>query len=292
MHIPLKTAIDLFNEYPGQNLSMAFLSTVRFQLPGTGQMLLRSGTRFTAETGNMLAQGGVDNVDMIYNEKLMSYLRKEFKDQYRLPYEQISFFQMDKTISAFKEINKKSMRQRKLISLSEIYKKEGSAITVLIEYGEEVDFAKWNNIKTKIDKKQRFDVKYDENGIIVFVDLRPEGENYLQRFYKNSDLVTSLVGRKTSDSIRISPDFIRETDVYTVDDPTVLLDEYIKKKARLILIGDTLSPDYKNALAKVKTYDKFARFMLAMNIDQRNLDSFLEQVKKSYCSDNFSIDDY
>ncbi|MCK5269014.1 MAG: hypothetical protein KAR07_12615, partial [Spirochaetes bacterium] len=233
-----------------------------------------------------------DNVDMIYNEKLMSYLRKEFKDQYRLPYEQISFFQMDKTISAFKEINKKSMRQRKLISLSEIYKKEGSAITVLIEYGEEVDFAKWNNIKTKIDKKQRFDVKYDENGIIVFVDLRPEGENYLQRFYKNSDLVTSLVGRKTSDSIRISPDFIRETDVYTVDDPTVLLDEYIKKKARLILIGDTLSPDYKNALAKVKTYDKFARFMLAMNIDQRNLDSFLEQVKKSYCSDNFSIDDY
>ncbi|MCK5268924.1 MAG: hypothetical protein KAR07_12160, partial [Spirochaetes bacterium] len=67
MHIPLKTAIDLFNEYPGQDLSMAFLSTVRFQLPGTGQMLLRSGTRFTAETGNMLVQGGVDNVDMIYN---------------------------------------------------------------------------------------------------------------------------------------------------------------------------------------------------------------------------------
>lgn len=292
MQVRVDEAIAVYEKYRDLHVPMIFLHDLRFSVPDSGPKIIKHSSPFNSQIGKILRSAGVEEVELIFNERMVAFLANLFPARYRQPFGQLTFFELDKILTAFREMNKKSQRQRGIICVNEVYRREGNMLSVLIEYGEQIEYEKWNDIKTKIDKKQKFDYRYSENGIIVFVDLRPEGDNYLQRFYRNSDLVTSLVGRRREETIRIAPDFNRELDVYTVDDPGKLLDVYIAKNARLIIVGDTLSQEYKNALAKVKTYDRFARFMLATNIDQRNLSEFLSLVHKSYVSDNFSIDDF
>ena len=289
MQLRIQDALGVFSAFGPQNVPLVFLNDVA---AGATGLRFPRGTRFDRQVAEALESGGVPEADFLYTEKLAVALRRLFPDRFRLPFATLSFIEMDKYMQALPVINKKSRRERRIVSCMELYRRNGPLIEVLLEYEQVITPEIWNGLKTRLDKKQRFDIRFSEAGIIVFVDLRPESENYLQRFYRNSDLVTSLVGHRSDEHVHIAPDFNGELDVFTVDDPDKLLDTYISRNARLIIIGDTLSEDYKKALASVKQYDPFARFMMATNIDQGHLDSFLLQVKKSYLANNFNIDDF
>ncbi|MFW5890929.1 MAG: hypothetical protein ACOCUI_01795, partial [bacterium] len=195
---------------------------------------------------------------------------------------------IDKILNEYKEVNKRSKRKRYLISCTEQYVRDKfGRINPVLKFGENLTYERWQEVKTKIDKKKPLYYRLSENGIIVFVDLRPGGEDYLKRFYKNSDLVTSLVGRKSTDKIVIAPDFIGSTDVISVDDPEKLLPEYSNGQWKLIIVGDTLSKDYAEALQMVKNYDRYVRFMMATNIDLTKKEEFIRRVRDAYNSNNW-----
>jgi len=292
MQVRIQDALGVFSRFGPQNVPLVFLTDVRLRGDGGAVKRFPRGTRFDNEVAEVLQQLNISEVDFLYTEKLSLALRRLYPERYRAPFATLSFVELDKSLHALQAINRKSNRRREIVSGMELYRRNEKKLEVLLEYGQTISAAFWNDLKTRVEKKQRFDIRFSESGIIVFVDLRPEGGNYLQRFYRNSDLVTSLVGQRSDEHVRIAPDFNGELDVFAVDDPDKLLDTYINRNARLIIIGDELSEDYKVALAKVKGYDPFARFMLATNIDQGHLDSFLIQVKKSYVANNFNIDDF
>lgn len=292
MHLLVVDALAVLTRFGAQALPLVFLND--HKLTGAEGQIVRypRGTRFDAEVAEAFRKSGLSEADFVYTEKLHQALATTLPERYRFPFASLSFVELDKTITALVQINRKSGRVRTVLSQMELYRRNGNNIEVLLGFGEEITAARWNALKAVVDKRQRFDIRYSECGIIVFVDLRPQGENFLQRFYRNSDLVTSLVGHRHDERVKIAPDFVRELDVFTVDDPGKLLDVYQEKNARLIIIGDALSDDYKTALARVKHHDPFARFLMATNIDQGHLDAFLLQVRKTYLADNYNIDDY
>ncbi|HBE04041.1 MAG TPA: hypothetical protein DC049_16435 [Spirochaetia bacterium] len=186
------------------------------------------------------------------------------------------------------EINKTSGRKRTVFHCGELYKNaEEGNYNIQLAWNEEITAEKWNSLKRTIPRTSRIAYRFNEYKIIILVDLRPAGDDYIKRFYKNSDLVTTLVNRKKGSNIRISPDFNRLTDVVTVEDPSRLLAVYQESCARLVIVGDALSEIYQKALAEVKRYDRYARFMLAVNIDQAKIDYFLSQIKLNYHRNNW-----
>ncbi len=291
MLVAVAEAVTVFDKYHATGLRMKIIVPLRYNASNSESKLVKYGDEFSSALGQELLDAKVESIELRYDTKLVVALIKTFPVKYRRPYGKIDFFKMDKVLQVLKKINRKSQRQRHVILLNELYAGDNDR-EILFESGEKLTYDKWNSIKPKIDKKETFFYRYKECGIIVFVDLRPGGENFLNRFYKNSDLVTSLVGHRHDDNVSISSDFIREYDVFTVDEPEKLLEVYKESNARLIIVGDVLSDEYKKALFSVKGYDTYARFMLATNIDQKNREQFLVQVAKSYHADNYNLDDY
>ncbi len=288
MNITVDEAYAISQRYP--DLPLVFLNGFEFTSPSGKVIKISPTSKFQMEFTNALKEANIDEIEVLYTEALYSKLISINSLKYRRPFGKKPFVEIDKILTEFKEINKKSKRQRYLISCSEQYSrnKYGKLIPVL-KFGESLTYDRWQEIKPKIDKKKSLYFRYSENGIIVFVDLRPGGEDYLNRFYKNSDLVTSLVGRKSTDKIVIAPDFIGSTDVISVDNPENLLPEYSNGNWRLIIVGDNLSKDYADALQMVKSYDRYSRFMMATNIDLSKKEEFIRKVKDAYNADKWEV---
>ena len=241
----------------------------------------------------MLEAAGVKEIEVVYVERVLGQLIKTFPEQYRFPYGSFNYMEMDKFMNALNYVNQRSKRERYIVSAADVYVDPAArSLQVIIEFGEKIDWKKWNAVKTRLPKNVKFPYRLSESGIIIFVDMRPQGADYLQRFYKNSDLVTSIVGRKSATTISVAPDFNRVTDVWTVDEPAKLVETYTATHAKLVIIGDALSEEYKKALMLLKGMDKYARFMLATNIDQSKIDDFLKMVKDSYNQDGWSSDEF
>jgi hypothetical protein len=292
MVLGIREAMEVEKKFGELNVPLFLLTDMRYQPPGGAQKAVRRGTQLEPSLLQELVDAGESRVNCVYSEKLLMALSRLFPQQYRLPFRTVSYVELDKILHAMVKINSMSRRKREVICVDEVYRKEESLVSVLLPYGSTLDLETWNAVKIKIDRKRKFAIRFNEHGIIVFVDLRADGPDYLQRFYRNSDLVTSLVGHRHDATTVIAPDFLSEFDVYTVDDPGRLLPVYMENQTRLIIVGDVLSDEYKKALIAVRNHDKFARFIVATNIDQKNLDIFLSQVKKSYCSDNFDFEEY
>lgn len=289
MIISVDEAFVLAQRFP--DLPLVFLTGVGFNTPQGKKIDIAPTSKFKLELAKPLKEAGITEIDVLYTEAIYSKLISINSLKYRRPIGKKTFVDIDKILNEYKEINKKSKRHRYLISCSEQYTRDKfGRIIPILKFGENLTYERWQEVKPKIDKKKGIYIRYSENGIIVFVDLRPGGEDYLKRFYKNSDLVTSLVGRKSTDKIVISPDFIGSADVISVDDPEKLMPEYSNGKWRLIIVGDTLSQDYAEALQMVKQYDKYVRFIMATNIDLSKKDQFIMRVKEAYNSDNWEID--
>ena len=208
-----------------------------------------------------------------------------------MPFRQI--FNLEKT---FYFINKKSRRKRHLICSQDVLNEKkdikNPADKVLLNYNEEMTINKLVPIKRRLMMNEEIALRFSEVGIIIFVDMRG-GEKFLERFYKNSDLVTSLVGhRQRNKDFTIATDLDPIHDIYTEEDPSSLLDTYLNTNARLIIVGDNPDEEYKNALRQVKEADPYVRLMIATHVDQSHLDNFLQQVKQAYDRDHWDINRY
>lgn len=288
MNITTDEAYAISQRYP--DLPLVFLNGLEFTAQSGKHIKIEPTSKFSGNYIKPLKQAGIDSIDVLYTEALYSKLISINSLKYRRPFGKKTFVEVDKILTEFKEINKRSKRQRYLISCSEQYaRNKYGKLAPVLKFGESLTYDRWQEVKPKIDKKKSLYFRYSENGIIVFVDLRPGGEDYLKRFYKNSDLVTSLVGRKSTDKIVIAPDFIGSTDVISVDNPENLLPEYSNGNWRLIIVGDNLSKDYADALQMVKSYDRYSRFMMATNIDLSKKEDFISNVKQAYNSDKWEI---
>jgi hypothetical protein len=288
MTITVDEAAIVSQRYP--DLPLIYLNPIEAKTKSGKDIHIVANSKFKVEDKSILKDADIYEINVLYTEPLYSKLISINSLKYRKPYGKKSFIDIDKILNEYKEINKKSKRKRYLISCSEQYfRNKSGRIIPILRFGENITYDRWQEVKPRIDKKKSLYFRYSENGIIVFVDLRPGGDDYLRRFYKNSDLVTSLVGRKSTDKIVIAPDFLGSADVISVDDPQKLLPEYSNGNWRLIIVGDTLSKDYAEALQMVKSYDPFVRFMMATNLDLTKKEEFIQQVKNQYTKDNWEI---
>ena len=240
---------------------------------------------------NLFAQAGIDTVDIKYDEIIYSYFSTLYPAEFRLQYSSADFFAFDRKLETLERISTLSKRKRYLICIGDIYaydQHSGKRI-IVFRHNDSIDYKQWNQVKRLIDRSKRLYYRNSENGIIIFVNLQPHADSsYIERFKKNTDLVSAIVSRKKDCKIEISPDFLTTEDVYTINNPNDLLSFYQKSNARLIIIGESLNDDYRKALIKVRDYDKFARMMVVPNIDLRNVDHFLLQVQMVYNSDRWT----
>jgi hypothetical protein len=236
-------------------------------------------------------QVGLETIEIKYDEIVYSMLSTLYPAEYRVPYASADFITIDRKLETLDRVSTLTKRKRYLICIGDIYSYDqhtGKRITVF-KHNEVIDYKKWNQVKRLVDKNKRIYYRNSENGIIIFVNLQPHADSsYIERFKKNTDLVSAIVARKKDCKIEISPDFLPTEDVYTVNDPKDLLKFYQQSNARLIIIGETLNDEYRRALLQVREYDKFARMMVVPLIDLRNIDHFLLQVKMVYNADRWS----
>ncbi|MCX8123529.1 MAG: hypothetical protein N3F66_05120 [Spirochaetes bacterium] len=236
-------------------------------------------------------QAGIETVDIKYDEIVYSLLSTLYPVEYRIPYAWADFITFDRKLETLERVSTLTKRKRYLICVGDIYSYDqhtGKRVTIF-RHNDAIDYKRWNQVKRLLDKNKRIYYRNSENGIIIFVNLQPHAESsYIERFKKNTDLVSAIVARKKDCKIEISPDFIPTEDVYTINDPKDLLKFYQQSNARLIIIGETLNDDYRKALLQVKEYDKFARMMVVPNLDLRNIDHFLLQVKMVYNADRWT----
>lgn len=234
---------------------------------------------------------GVKEINLLYTTLLYNSLCNYCPESFRLPSALKTFYEIDKIINTYDRINKISKRKRSISLLFELYNHEGKRYNPVLQYNEPIDFQKWNSVKKRIRKDAKIPILYNEIGIIVFVDLMKKGNDYINRFQKNADLC-SLVAQRKGDytDFNFSPDFNTMTDIWTVNDPVRLLETYINNKVRLIIIGDKVNEAYKAELLKVKKYDRYARFMVATNINPAHCKPLLMGIKKAYNTNNYDIE--
>ena len=285
MNVSIEKINHLLRKYPSR-CELSYLKDT--DLSG---LKFKSESDIKIEDVSLFIRAGFKEIDIVYTETLYDYLTIEFPREYRRPYSWMNFLEIDKHLENLDSLIVLSKRKRFIYVVGDVYgtdSKTAKRITIL-EHNEELDYEKWNSVKRYIDKEQKFFYRNSENGIILFVDLKdPTYGDYVERFKKNTDLITAMVSRREHVNVEIAPDFIETEDVISVTDPDNLLDEYVKNNIRLIIIGETLTEHYKKALREIRKYDKFARMIVVPSIDPRNIDHFLLQVKLVYNSDRWS----
>ncbi|HOO72291.1 MAG TPA: hypothetical protein PK926_11065 [Spirochaetota bacterium] len=277
---------QLFERYPQSDLDLKYFDrlSIRGQNFLTADLVLKSHI-------DVLRQNKIGEIEVFYTPVMYEFLCEEFPETYRRPVGRISFVDMDRYLETLDDINTHSHRKRFISIVGDIYgidHKEGKRIKILC-HGDKLNYRKWNTIKREVSKNQQFLYRNSEWTIIVFVNLSlTADEDYVERFKKNTDLISILVSKKQECNEEISPDFVPTEDVISVTDPDRLLAEYISGNARLIIIGENLNDSYKKALLDVRRYDKYVRMIVVPSLDHKNLDHFLRQVKLVYNSDRWS----
>ncbi len=232
-----------------------------------------------------LRENDITEVEVFFTQVLYEYLTQEFPAEFRRPYGRCTMSEMDKLLEDLRDANTQSKRKRYIRWIGEIYgvdKTLGKRI-ILLRNNEPVDFKKWNNLKRDVDRNQHFSYRNSEVAIIIFVDLKvARQKEYIERFKINTDLISLIVSKSQEPGNVIAPDFIATEDVISVTEPGMLLEEYIRSNARLIIIGEKLDDFYKRSLLQVRNYDKFVRLLVVPSLDHSNSHDFFHQVKLVY----------
>lgn len=232
-----------------------------------------------------LAENGITEIEVFFNLGLHDQLAREFPAEFRKPFGRCTMSEMDRMLEELRDANTQSKRKRYIRMIGEIYgvdKMLGKRI-ILLRYNEPVDFKKWNNLKRDVERNQYFYYRNSEVAIIIFVDLKvARQKEYIERFKINTDLISLIVTRGQDPANVIAPDFIPTEDVISVTEPGMLLEEYIRSNARLIIIGEKLDDFYKRALLQVRNYDRFVRLLVVPSLDHKNIQDFFRQVKLVY----------
>ncbi len=257
--------------------------------------LWQKGSKIPQENIFKLKKEGIREIDLLFSNAIYKMLNVLNPQKYKDPYALKDFIEIDKIINTFKKINRLSKRQRHISFLYEMYNLNDNGFNPVIRFNEMIDDEKWNYIKTKLSKSKKnvkFPILFNEIGIIILVDLTMQSDsNYIDRFKKNADLCSIIVQKKADNpNFFISSEFNELTDVWTVNDPRRLIDTYIEKNARLIIVGDVMNQYYKSAIMQVKNYDKFARFLIVNKINPNDPMELLKDIKRAYHMDNFIIE--
>ena len=282
---------DILNLIESKKIDKPISVKLLFDVTVSTNYRIAAKDSLTPENTRYLLSKQIETVDVVYDKTLLSLLIYYYPQRYRVPTTSLNFVDMDKIISAYKEINKKSKRERFLISATEIPDNKNPG-KFLLEYNEKIDFQKWNDIKTRLDKNIKLDIFYSESGIIILADLSSKQENYTQRFLQNTELVSLLVNPPEKMQIKICNSFVGTEDVIRVDDPAQLLPAYSKNNSKLVIFSENMRPDYTKALAQLKEWDRFVRLLMIKNINPREKEKTLQVIKKSYQTDHWDINDY
>lgn len=285
MRIPIDKIKHLLDKY-GNEISLRYLKEIPLQV-----RTFKADEYINLDDIPHLARAGHKELEIVYTETLYDYLKMEYPSEFRKPYGWIDFISIDRHLEVLEKINVLSKRKRFLSIVGDVYgvdHRTGGRIVVL-NHDETLDYRKWNDLKRYIHRDQKFFYRNSENAIILLVNLKSDADgNFIDRFKKNTELITAIVSRKKGSIIGIAPDFLPTEDVVSVTDPDKLLGEYIKSNARLIIIGETLTEGYKKSLLQVRQYDKYVRMMVVPFIDPKSVEHFLMQVKLVYNSDRWS----
>ncbi len=237
-----------------------------------------------------LAENGITEIEVFFTPGLYDHLTQEFPAEFRKPYGRCTMSEMDRKLEELRDANTQSKRKRYLRWIGEIYgvdKSLGRRV-ILLRNNEPVDFKKWNNLKRDVDRNHYFHYRNSEVAVIIFVDLQvARQKEYIERFMINTDLISLIVSKSQEPGNIIAPDFIATEDVISVTEPGMLLEEYIRSNARLIIIGEKLDDFYKRALLQVRNYDKFVRLLVVPSLDHDNSQDFFRQVKLVYNNDRW-----
>ncbi len=290
MIVPIDDVLTLAtNEITGVKF-IPISNVIITNLTGKSDIVWDKGKVIPKEKISLLKENGVKAIDLYFTQHILEFLCSYCPESYRAPSSIKSFMEIDKIVNTFRSLNRLSNRKRYITFVNEIYEKHDDFEPV-IRFNEKIDYEKWNSIKRRLKKDIKLPILYSEIGVIIFVDLSREGENYINNFKKNADLCTLLTQRKSDFSdFKISPEFNRLTDVWAINEPEKLLDAYMSKNAKLIIVGDKIDNVYKSALLKVKEFDKFARFIVVTDINPHDLRSLLVKIKNAYNANNYTIE--
>ncbi|MBN2160856.1 MAG: hypothetical protein JW807_15815 [Spirochaetes bacterium] len=237
-----------------------------------------------------LKESNVSEIEVFYTANLYELLSKEFPVEFRKPFNRLHLTDMDRLLENIRDANAQSKRKRFVRLVGDVYgvdKALGKRV-ILIKHNEPLDFKKWNNLKREFERGQVFPFRNSEVAILIFVDLKvARQKEYVERFKINTDLISMIVTRSQDTANIISPDFIPTEDVVSVTEPGVLLEEYIRSNARLIIIGEKLDDSCKRALLQVRNYDKFVRLLVVPALYQNDIHDFFHQVKVVYNTDRW-----
>jgi len=281
MKINIKEALKITEKYGSEEVPIVYLNEVNAKNDLNILSIVR-GTRFDSSQYENLAKLNVNEIDVVYNEKLYAKLATNFPGKYRLPVGRKNLIELDRIIDDLESVNGNNKRKRYLISLTEIYKKdEKDNLEIVLRYGEKLTYQRWNEIKTSINRNTIIDFRYNEAGIVVFYLLHAADPSYPQKFINFTEIVSMIVDSKKF-GVYFSPDFVPEIDVYTVNNKNELLNTYVDTNSSLVVIGGELDEECKEALSQVKAYDRYAKMIVIKNPDPSRRIEILNQIKYVY----------
>ncbi len=280
MEIKLEEAKKLIEKYGQENVPIIYLNDINL-VNRSNSLRISKGLKFDQSQYDLLSDAGIMKFDVVYNENLHQKLLSTFPNCYRKPAGKGNIIELDKIVDELNKLNSLSKRKRCIISLSEIYKSSNIGNTPILFYGEKLDYARWNQVKVHINRSTLIDYTYDEGGIIIFYILNASDPLYMQKFMKFTDLVSIIVESKSS-GITIAPELNLEKDIYTVNDKSKLLETYDKTKASLIIMGEDLNNEYKEALMQIKSYDRYVKMMVIKDPSPKNKTEILNKIKSVY----------
>ena len=282
MKIQLDEAIRLTEKYGSEDMPLVFLSDIFLNSTG-GMVQMSQGMKFDLTQAELMQRSNIREFEVVFTEKLFARLITNFPNRYRYPVGRAGFMDMDKMIDSLDAANRMSKRKRFYISCTEVYKKGSSgAYETILRYGERMGYNRWNQIKSRIGRNATIDYRMDEVGIIIFIIMKPGDPDYMQKFMNNTELISLIVEHKEEFDMTISNDLNPNTDIYPVNNKSDLLQTYMDKKPKLIIVGDSLNDDYKVALAQIKHIDRYARMMVVKNPNPAQKKQILLTVKKIY----------
>jgi hypothetical protein len=285
MKVTIQQLSHLFSKY-GESIEIKYFDDIVI----TGNCYLSTDLVLPAHLPR-LSESGMTELEVFYTPALYENLSKEFPVEFRKPYGRLMMSDMDKLLEELRNANSQSKRKRYLRMVGDIYGVDMSLgkRVIHLRHNEPLDFKKWNNLKRVVERNQLFLYRSSEVAIIIFVDLKvARQKEYIERFKINADLISLIVSKSQEPGNIIAPDFIPTEDVISVTEPGMLLEEYIRSNARLIIIGEKLDDFYKRALLQVRNYDKFVRLLVLPALDhQRNAHDFFQQVKLVYRNDRW-----
>ncbi len=237
-----------------------------------------------------LAENDIDAVEVRDTPGIYEKLSHEFPAEFRNPFGRLRLPEMDRLLEEIRDANSHSRRKRYLRMVGDVYGVDVAKgrHVILLHHNEPLDFKKWNELKREVDRNQVFPYRNSEVPIIIFTDLKvSDGKRYIDRFSINADLISLLVTKSLEPGNHIAPDFVPTEDVISVTEPALLLEEYIRTNARLIIIGEKLDDSYKRALLEVRNYDRYVRLLVVPSLDRGEQHDFFKQVKLVYNYDRW-----